>query len=251
MASNTLTAFDEYKDTIQIGADHPFVVSKYVFDILAPSTPANILFLQQTTVEAALICHRIYPRICIHNFANNEAPAWNVFGGNTQEEHLFRKTNLSYSLDKKMYPICEGRTRTSIPTTARILYSPKITILKNDSYGQITPIQVAVASSAAAPAPRSKDFESFDGVYKPHHQDYFHEAEKELTRQKIRLMLSAARDDGCKIFITGAWGCGAFCNPLRGLAQLWREELATCGILCVVFAIPDKELLSEFKEHLS
>ena len=80
------------------------------------------------------------------------------FNSNTQEACLFRQTNLKEFLNIDMYPICKGRTRTTIPYTARIIYSPNVTVMKNINGEDIPHFKISVISSAAAACTRRRLF---------------------------------------------------------------------------------------------
>ena len=47
------------------------------------------------------------------------------------------------------------------------------------------------------------------------------------TRRKIRAILRIARENGQRALVLSAFGCGAFRNPPRHMAELFRDELAS------------------------
>jgi len=63
----------------------------------------------------------------------------------------------------------------------------------------------------------------------------------ELTKMKIRTILSLAAKNKCKFIILGAWGCGVFKNDPEDMADAFYEVLVDEGyerlFTQVVFAI--------------
>ena len=49
----------------------------------------------------------------------------------------------------------------------------------------------------------------------------------ESTRRRIRTILRIARENGQRALVLSAFGCGAFRNPPRHMAELFRDELAS------------------------
>ena len=74
-----------------------------------------------------------------------------------------------------------------------------------------------------------------------------------LVRRKIQMILSIA--GGYDIFITGAWGMGAFHNPEYGLISLWNEALVSTKTkkqMTCIFTIPNDDYTMKcFKLYLS
>lgn len=90
--------------------------------------------------------------------------------------------------------------------------------------------------------------------------------DKELVEKKMRSVLRIATAKGVKSLVLGAWGCGAYGNPLQDIAEAWRrvlegdsgskdkrrskpEPLETWdAIEEVVFAISNAKMANEFAQ---
>lgn len=80
--------------------------------------------------------------------------------------------------------------------------------------------------------------------------------DRELVTHKMRGVLRMAQARGATKLILGAWGCGAYGNPVREVAKIWKRVLlgttrkaeSWLGIKEVVFAITDRGQLKEFEK---
>lgn len=94
---------------------------------------------------------------------------------------------------------------------------------------------------------------------------YANEADRELVLKKIRGVMRILQAKGAERVVLGAWGCGAYGNPVREIAILWKKALlgkARKGkskdpvalgsewkpLKEIVFAIKDRKLADEFAE---
>ncbi|SPQ24521.1 e8d8f690-1346-4bd4-b49d-83b658955527 [Thermothielavioides terrestris] len=82
-----------------------------------------------------------------------------------------------------------------------------------------------------------------------------------LVRRKMELVMRVFQAKGAKRVVLGAWGCGAYGNPVGEVAAAWREVLLGSkrgakadagagweGIEEIVFAIKDASLAERFAE---
>jgi uncharacterized protein (TIGR02452 family) len=83
------------------------------------------------------------------------------------------------------------------------------------------------------------------------------EGNVEIVLAKMRLLMRAAVENGVKRVVLGAWGCGAYGNPVVQVANLWRIVLvgnkkglkeAWTGIDEIVFAITNGRQVEVFRE---
>ncbi|KAF8464880.1 hypothetical protein BDZ91DRAFT_729065 [Kalaharituber pfeilii] len=58
---------------------------------------------------------------------------------------------------------------------------------------------------------------------------YAKDQDREIMREGMRLVLRAAMLGGCRKIVLGAWGCGAYGNPVQEVAQLWKRVLLGRG----------------------
>ncbi len=83
------------------------------------------------------------------------------------------------------------------------------------------------------------------------------EKDRELMRGKMGLVMGVLRAKGARRVVLGAWGCGAYGNPVGEVAAAWRSVLVGSkkgkgggwdGLEEVVFAIKDVSLAERFAE---
>jgi len=80
--------------------------------------------------------------------------------------------------------------------------------------------------------------------------------DRELVTLKMRGVMRMAQEQGAEKLVLGAWGCGAYGNPVKEVAKIWKRVLlgtarkqADWGsIKEVVFAIGDRGMLKEFEK---
>lgn len=86
---------------------------------------------------------------------------------------------------------------------------------------------------------------------------YTHDKDRQLVVQKMRAILRIFQSSGATRLVLGAWGCGAYGNPLEEIAQAWRRVLvgtkrtseSWTGIEEVVFAINETKLAEAFQRE--
>jgi uncharacterized protein (TIGR02452 family) len=139
---------------------------------------------------------------------------WEVSGGGVdygspaQEEELFRRSNYYKHLSQKLYPLYNLDTTISNNVEFfRYGIDKGYTIMDK-------PIQI---DCIGAPALRLPLLNS--------DRDYLNEKDKEIMRQKIRMLLLTAAQNGNDTIILSAWGCGAYGCPPKSTALLFKEVL--------------------------
>jgi uncharacterized protein (TIGR02452 family) len=177
-------------------------------------------------------------RVGLLNMASNVRPGGGVVhGAQAQEEDICRRTNLYLTISKQTYPLREDD----------ILCSPDIKVLKTSNYVELPdPITIhGVLSAAALRRPETKD----NGLL------YSNDQDRCVMRMKIQLLLQTAAYHKLDCLVLGAWGCGAFYNPVNEVAKLFAEELKKTEVRNafkhVTFAIrdnPGRSLCNEFRE---
>lgn len=172
-------------------------------------------------------------------------------GANSQEEFLCARTTVYPSLWDSFY---------RLPEVSGI-YTPDVLVFrdhlpdakdlpKNDRYF------VDVISSSMIRFSDAKGEGCSCGVsYCDKHRD--------IVMRKMKAVLRIAQSKGVEKLILGAWGCGAYGNPVKEVAKCWRKVIAGAprqrrpnserwdGIKEVIFAIPDRTMLNEFESAFS
>ncbi|MBQ7702960.1 MAG: TIGR02452 family protein [Firmicutes bacterium] len=179
----------------------------------------SIEVTERSTFEEASL-HTGEGRVCVLNFANAYNPGGGVeHGARAQEEDLCRVSNL-YNAITRQYFIENyygwNRKNTTDLGTDNLIYSPGVTVFKNDDYS-LKPrdqwFQTDVITCAAPhlhpertqPVPRGKLVEAFDS--------------------RIANILEVAMEKDVDVLILGAFGCGAFNNPPALVSDCFRYML--------------------------
>ena len=159
---------------------------------------------------------RGYNRLCVLNMASAKKPGGGVERGEpTQEECLFRCSNLAGQISEELYPLGDNE----------LILTQSSWFFKDGDYkdiGHLIPANVvtipAINLNANSYFDKEKN-EWVDGlVEKPHDYDL-------LLKRKIRAMLSVGISSMSNIMILGAWGCGVFKNHPTDIAYAFRDIL--------------------------
>ena len=205
-----------------------------------PALPAKkfdatkISVTKQRTFEAAFQLRENNPnaRIAVHNFASATNPGGGVkHGSRAQEEALCRCSTLYPVLNtdenfQRYYKFHRDR-RDTIYTDACI-FTPEIFVFKSDTdEPQILPqknwLKVDVLT-CAAPNLRERP----NNIYNPGNSTPAKVSDSELLKiheKRARHMLTILASCGVDIFVTGAFGCGAFRNNPYVVAQAFKNIL--------------------------
>ncbi len=186
------------------------------------------------TFEAAFEIRQKNPaaKIAVHNFASATNPGGGVIhGSRAQEEALCRCSTLYPALNtndnwRRYYKFHRDR-RDSIHTDACI-FTPEVIVFKSDTdIPEILPpknwLTVDVVT-CAAPNLRVQP----NNKYNPGNAEPVKITDAELLKiheKRARHMLTIAAYHGAEIFITGAFGCGAFKNNPSVVAQAFKNIL--------------------------
>ncbi|KAG8420106.1 hypothetical protein J3459_011382 [Metarhizium acridum] len=204
-----------------------------------PPTRAVRITLRVTdTLEAA---SRLMPRVAVLNMASPLRPGGGILTGATsQEEYLCGRTTLHPSLREDFY---------RLPDVGGV-YTPDVLVVKSwDAQGHDLPVSkrffVDVVTAAML---RMPDVEG---------DAYVEDKDKEIVLKKMRAVMRMVKGRGVDRLVLGAWGCGAYGNPVREIARAWKKVL--CGRkgkekddgegwdgLEVVFAIKDRRMADIF-----
>ena len=205
---------------------------------------AKVIVSQKRTFEAA----QAYAgtRVAVLNFASASHPGGGVTtGAGAQEECLCRCSTLYSCLtDQKMWELFyepHRRNRTALHTDDCI-YTPGVTVFKTDVsapelLGETDWYNVDVIT-CAAPNLRYGDVSITD------------EALKQLHIKRLRRILDIAILNKVENIVLGAFGCGAFMNDPKVVAELFKAWIdAHPGQFeKVVFAIAGGPSLDVFRE---
>ena len=196
-------------------------------------------------------------KVAVLNFASATNPGGGVKkGSSAQEECLCRESSLYKSLNSdklwKEYYLYH-RDRNNSLYTNRLVYVPKVKIIKDANGREIEPVMVSVIG-CAAPNLRVKPSNSMNPnagkSIKITDRDLL-----ELLTERYRRVIALAEEKGIEILVTGAIGCGAFQNKPDIVARAWKDAMKRNGgnLEKIVFAIycgKDKTNYNVFKRAL-
>jgi len=148
----------------------------------------------------------------ILNLADDNFPGGCVaLGSGAQEEALFRRTNYCRSLKIEFYPLKKDE----------IVYSPGISVIKTDEKSGWQLIQnPPKISFIACPGIRNPDvITNENGEQRLNNEDI------EILKNKIKTIVQCAAKYNYETIIFGALGCGAWKNPVKHVAEIFKEVL--------------------------
>jgi uncharacterized protein (TIGR02452 family) len=219
---------------------------------LPPSNPSDpfLTTIHVWNTDTLTAAHRLRARhgdsserLVILNMASSLRPGGGVLSGATsQEEHLCTRTTLYPSLRDQFYRLPE----------VSVIYTKDALVFRNFE-GQDLPkserIHVDVVTAAML---RNPDLTERGGV-----TTWANPGDEEVVLAKMRMVMRALVQNNVRRVVLGAWGCGAYGNPVGEVARLWRMVLAGNkrglkekwdGVEEVCFAITDRRMVSVFQE---
>ncbi|KAL1877751.1 hypothetical protein Plec18167_004720 [Paecilomyces lecythidis] len=185
--------------------------------------PAEIKVVDEDSFEAAInlascsqyMTVRDKRNVCVLNMANAYSPGggW-LNGALAQEEALCYRSSLSFTLKCRYYPLSDNQA----------IYSPYVVIIRQSlksghrlldlSEPDKLPI-TSVISIAALCQPALTTSGALPKYKNPR--------DRELMKEKMRIILRVAAFNRHRRLVLGAFGCGAFLNPRDEVADCWGE----------------------------
>ena len=208
-------------------------------------TATKIAVINADCLETARLIFQSGINPVVLNMANRQNPGGGVISGaGAQEENIFRRSNLYISLYQfvdycTQYNI-QRNTAFSYPLNRDTggIYSNAVTVFRgseaNGYYLLSNPYQL---SFVTVPAINNPDLVLIDGEYR------IVVALIEPTKEKIRTILRIAINNGHDSAVLSAFGCGAFGNPPKHMAELFHQVFNEVEfrnkLKLIVFAIID------------
>jgi uncharacterized protein (TIGR02452 family) len=196
-----------------------------------PRPSVKVMLVKGSMFDHARTFSQNGMEVALHNFANNYRPGlYRVdsagkiyFGTNTQEEQLLRASmsNNELFLDDAHYPICPDDDENEYT-----LKSTHVKFTKDTLKGYRTLPTLHYEATVITCALLNLSSRAYDPEFV-----------KENTLKRMILCLNAAAD--CDVFITGLWGCGAFCHNIPDIIALWKQAFSLTTHLPqeIVFAV--------------
>lgn len=207
----------------------------FVSPLKRTGADADVIVEENTTFAAARK-YLMYGKTAVLNFANLEVPGGGVKNGAmAQEECLCRSSNLYACLqESKVFPDFYEYHRNlhNIFYSDRLIYTSGVTVFKtDDDIPQIMEesewfnVDVITCSAPYLAMQKYIDLTVLKNVFK----------------SRVKNIFEAAKDNGIDVIILGAFGCGAFKNNPRivaeAFAEVIREEDYKHCFKNIVFAI--------------
>lgn len=192
--------------------------------------------------------------VCILNMASPLRPGGGVLAGATsQEEFLCARTTLLPSLKEEFYRLPEFGG----------IFTPDVLVFRSpgplgDNAGELGAGERYWVDVISAGMLRFPDLEGEEDEIKR-----LGKKDREVVERKMRAVLRIAAAKGAKKLVLGAWGCGAYGNPVGDVAEAWsrilsappaegakRNKASPIGVWPdleeVMFAIPSVRMATEF-----
>lgn len=181
------------------------------FNINIFNKTANIkVFNEDTLVITKELYNKTKSNILVLNMASEYKAGGGVENGAmAQEEELFRRTNYFQSLTQNYYPLKDFEA----------VYTKNVTVLKDEYYQIITPLQCSFIAIAGLRKPilRNNRYNSID---------------RDIMYKKIEMIFKIAIVNNHTNLVLGALGCGVFANPPEEVSDIFNE---LCQKYCKYF----------------
>ncbi|KAL1604923.1 hypothetical protein SLS60_004464 [Paraconiothyrium brasiliense] len=221
--------------------------------------PIKLRVLTTDTLTAAQTLTskaRNQPNPCILNMASPLRPGGGVLAGATsQEEYLCARTTLLPSLNDAFYRLPEVG---GVFTRDVLVFRNHLAV--GDAKGELPPTERWYVDVVSAGMLRFPDLEGEEEEVKR-----LSRKDRRLVEAKMRGVLRIACAKGVRKIVLGAWGCGAYGNPVGDVAEAWRAVLVPSqqggkkgkgmqvletwpGLQEVVFAISNRKMANDFAE---
>ena len=207
-----------------------------------PAESPNVLLLEATTLEGARFLHATLgtagpthgpdqppkPKVGVLNFASARKPGGGFLSGaQAQEESIARASTL--------YPTFMTRTAQAFYTlhnrdpkagyySHAMIYSPGVTVVRDDAGEWIAPYQVDVLTSPAVNAGVVRK-SLFGKVAGAGIEDKIEQA----MRERMGRILYLFEQQGVRHIVLGSFGTGVFQNKVDMVARVWAELLLKDG----------------------
>ncbi|UPK95327.1 hypothetical protein LCI18_006262 [Fusarium solani-melongenae] len=215
-------------------------------------TAARSLLARDTPSGVTLDLGNKNARVAILNMASPLSPGGGFLNGaGSQEESLCMRTTLLPSLKDEYYRLPE----------VGAIFTPDVLVFRDEEAEDVleknSRWHVDCITAAMLRGPEIDVNELGRG-------SYTHEKDRELVLQKMKMVMRICQTKGVKRFVAGAWGCGAYGNPVAEVAKAWKKVLLPPrkhskgkqkgtketwdGVEEVVFAIKDAGMAEAFAE---
>lgn len=195
------------------------------------------------------------PNVCILNMASPlRAGGGFLEGATSQEEFLCMRSTLYPSLWDDFYRLPEvGGIFTPDVLVFRDSTPDALELPKRERFF----VDVVSAGMLRFPETKGKAMTEEEGGCSCGVS--YCDRDRELVTRKMKAVMRMAQSQGTEKVVLGAWGCGAYGNPVKEVAKIWRRVIVGTarkkedwsGINEVAFAITDRSMSREFEKCFS
>ncbi|KAK1712684.1 hypothetical protein BDP67DRAFT_52796 [Colletotrichum lupini] len=227
----------------------PFHIRLQVADTL---TAAHALVTEKAESNRPVDISNKETRVAVLNMASPLTPGGGfVNGAGSQEESLCMRTTLLPSLKDEYYRLPE----------LGAIYTPDVLVFRDEDADDVLEkrdrwfVDCISAAMLRNPEIERDEYTGFS--------HYVQEKDRQLILEQMKIVLRICQLKGIKKIVLGAWGCGAYGNPVAEVAKAWKKALLPrndgkgkkkgnketwSGIEEVVFAIKDTGMADAFQE---
>ncbi|KAL7793802.1 hypothetical protein V8C37DRAFT_78003 [Trichoderma ceciliae] len=213
-----------------------------------PLTTKAIRIWALDTLDAARLSASNSARVAVLNMASPLRPGGGVLSGATsQEEWLCSRTTLYPSLREEFYRLPEvGAVYTPDVLVCKMWDAGASDLASTDQFF----VDVVTAAMLRLPdVERNQDGE----------MAYSEQKDQDMVLRKMRCVMRILTSRRVNRVVLGAWGCGAYGNPVEEVARAWRrvllgpkaKKIGTSEVyddVEIVFAIKDQAMTRHFAE---
>jgi uncharacterized protein (TIGR02452 family) len=189
-------------------------------------------------------------RIGVLNFASAKNPGGGFLkGAQAQEESIARSSNLYPTLmteaGKQFYQTHKTNHDKLCFYTHAMIFSPGITVFRDDAGGWTTPLDIDIVTSAAVNAGVVRN------LLKAEPNSDVEKRIEDVMRERMARVLYLFELQGVRDLVLGSFGTGVFRNNVATVASIWADLLAVDGARFrhsfdkVIFAILGEQTFKE------
>lgn len=184
-------------------------------------------------------------RVAVLNFANNHSIGGAPFYAGAQEESLCRCSTLLPCLKAMETPFYKkhidmyNARKMDFMGNDDLIYTPDVVVFKSDK--RTVPVHPEMLEESewfkvniiTCAAPQLTHSQTRPDNYET------------VVSGRVKKILDVAASEKNEVIILGAWGCGAFCNPMEIVAKTFVEQLKNYNFRVVEFALATTEDISD------
>ena len=204
-----------------------FYSEKFTAEFEPLNVPAEVSVIEADSLDAAHKWVNEGLDVCVLNFANRRNPGGGVTSGSgAQEEYLFRCSDyyrFMYCFAKyaQQYGLKLSPSQYPMDKNYGGVYSPNVTIFReNERKGYALAENTWLVNMIAVAAMVGPDTEFVAG------EERIVPELIDGVKNKMRTIFRIACAHKQRNLILGAWGCGAFHNPPKHIAELFRDVMS-------------------------